>query len=55
MKFKITKVHRGGVTYYATTVSGVYIERRTLEELQTALAVRRNLAQIIAECLDTPS
>ena len=55
MEPKITKVHRGGVTYYATTVSGVYIERRTLEELRTALAVRGNLGKIFAKCVDTPS
>ncbi len=55
MEFKITKVHRGGVTYYATTISGVYIERRTLEELRTSLAVRESLGKIFAECVDGAS
>ena len=55
METKITKVHRAGVTYYAATVSGVYIERRTLEELRTALAVRVNLGKIFAKCVDTES
>ncbi len=55
MQPKITKVHRGGVTYYATTVGGIYIERRTREELRTALAVRGNLGKIFAKCVDTPS
>ena len=55
MQPKITKVHRGGVMYYATTISGVYIERRTLEELQTAMAVRGNLGKIFAKCVDGAS
>lgn len=55
MEPKITKVHRGGVTYYAATVSGVYIERRTLQELRTALAVRGNLGKIFAKCVDAVS
>ena len=55
MKTKITKVHRAGVIYYTATVSGVYIERRTLEELRTALAVRGNLGKIFAKCVDAAS
>lgn len=55
METKITKVHRAGVTYYATTISGVYIERRTLEELRTAIAVRGNLGKIFAKCVDAAS
>lgn len=47
MRTKIIKVHRAGVTYYAATISGVYIERRTLEELRTAIAVRSNFAKIL--------
>jgi hypothetical protein len=55
METKITKVHRAGVTYYAATVSGVYVERRTLEELRTAIAVRGNLGKIFAKCVDAAS
>lgn len=55
MEPKIIKVHRAGVTYYAATFGGAYIERRTLEELRTALAVRRNLGKIFAKCVDVES
>lgn len=55
MGTKIIKVHRGGVTYYAATINGVYVERRTLAELRTALAVRGNLAKIFAKCVDAAS
>ena len=47
METKIIKVHRVGVTYYAATVSGLYIERRTLEELRIAIAVRSNFAKLL--------
>lgn len=51
----IIKVHRNGRVFYATTISGVYIERASEQELREAVAVRQNFRNIFANCVDTES
>ncbi len=49
----IIKVHRNGRVFYATTISGVYIERASEQELREAVAVRENFRKIFADPVDT--
>ena len=55
MTVKITRVHRGGRVFYAATVSGVYLERASLDELREAIAVRESFLKIFAESVDAAS
>ena len=48
----IIKVHRNGRVFYATTISGVYIERASEQELREAVAVRENFKKIFADPVD---
>lgn len=48
----IIKVHRNGRVFYATTISGVYIERATIEQLREAIAVRQGFANLFAKPVD---
>jgi hypothetical protein len=51
----IIKVHRNGRVFYATTISGVYIERASEQELREAVAVRENFRNIFAKPVDIES
>jgi len=51
----IIKVHRNGRVFYATTISGVYIERASEQELREAVAVRENFRNIFADRVDSES
>lgn len=51
----IIKVHRNGRVFYATTISGVYIERASEQELREAVAVRENFRKIFADPVDNAS
>ena len=54
MENKIFKVHRAGKVYFAAYVNGRYLERASKVDLEQAIKVRNNFANIFADPLAFP-
>jgi len=54
MEIKIFRVHRAGKVYFAAYRNGVYLERASKADLEQAIKVRNNFANIFADPLAFP-
>ncbi len=54
MENRIFKVHRAGKVYFAAYVNGAYLERASKADLEQAMKVRKNFANIFADPLAFP-